>query len=57
MTQSGSANYLTVDVTIKKSPDQPLGISFKQEFVPDKYQVVNIFEIFVATNRLAMPNT
>ncbi|BES92960.1 PDZ [Nesidiocoris tenuis] len=39
MTQSGSANYLTVDVTIKKSPDQPLGISFKQEFVPDKYQV------------------
>lgn len=39
MTQSGSANYLTVDVTIHKLPSQPLGITFKQEFIPDKYQV------------------
>uniref|UniRef100_A0A146MG75 PDZ domain-containing protein 8 n=1 Tax=Lygus hesperus TaxID=30085 RepID=A0A146MG75_LYGHE len=39
MTQSGSANYLTVDVTIHKQPNQPLGVSFKQEFISDKYQV------------------
>ncbi|KAK9498335.1 hypothetical protein O3M35_002991 [Rhynocoris fuscipes] len=42
--QSGSTSYLTVDISINKQHGQPLGIQFKQEFVPDKYQVCIIVD-------------
>ena len=39
MVQSDTATYMTLDVTINKLPNQQLGVSFKQEFVADLYQV------------------
>ncbi|XP_073969066.1 PDZ domain containing 8 isoform X2 [Rhodnius prolixus] len=42
--QTGSTSYLTVDISIMKQQGQHLGIQFKQEFVPDKYQVCVIVD-------------
>lgn len=39
MIHSDTATYMTLDVSIVKSPNQQLGIVFRQEFVADRYQV------------------
>lgn len=42
MTYSDTATYMTLDVSIVKSPQQQLGIVFRQEFVADRYQVCSM---------------
>ncbi|CAH1402067.1 unnamed protein product [Nezara viridula] len=44
LTHSGTASYLTVDVSVTKQPGPHIGINFKQEFISDKYQVGVVVE-------------
>lgn len=42
MIHSGTASYLAVDITLTKQDVHTLPPIFKQEFIPDKYQVKHI---------------
>ncbi|KAE8751360.1 hypothetical protein FOCC_FOCC001931 [Frankliniella occidentalis] len=44
MVHSDTATYMTLDVSIVKSPQQQLGIVFRQEFVADRYQACVIVD-------------
>ncbi|XP_034235149.1 PDZ domain-containing protein 8 [Thrips palmi] len=44
MVHSDTSTYMTLDVSIVKSPQQQLGIVFRQEFVADRYQACVIVD-------------
>lgn len=44
MVHSDTSTYMTLDVSIAKSPQQQLGIVFRQEFVADRYQACVIVD-------------
>lgn len=46
MVNTELGSYLTIDIVVNKVSAGQIGVNFKQEFIPDKYQV-SIFFSFV----------